>query len=628
VSGILGVWNLDGRPVEDALLRTLSARLAHRGLDREGLWIEGPVGLGCQLFCVTPESQSETQPLVRDGVAVVFDGRLDDRDELLRLLEGVPADAPDSELVLAAYQCFGELLPEKLNGDFALAVWDRGERRLLLARDSIGVRPVYYCRAGEAFLFASEIKAILAHPGVRTRPNDETLADWVLRFPGEDHRGLTFFEGVFSLPPAHTALLTGRGLRVRRYWDFDKTRRLRLPSFRDYAEAFRVHFDRAIRRRLRSQGPVAMSVSGGLDSSSMFCWAETLRRASPGCLPPVRGFTRSFPAGTPASEERFVAEIERQYQTPIQRIPAVPVGFLEAAEDEVRCVECPVLNLQWHSDSVYLETIRQQGLRLVLTGHWGDQFLAGRVYLVDQFLRGDWGLVWRYIRGHPKRFRRNFPRWLAWHLTPASLARAMRRMRLWRKRPSWDAGWFAASFRKRILERDRQWTRFGGPFSSAHARALYQEVRARYHVVLLEWSNKVAAHHGLEAAYPFLDRDLIQFLMAIPGDAVSSEDERKRILRRALGDVLPAAVASRRDKGRLGEWINTATAQEYDHLLHRLDGYVKIHERGYVNRCRCGDIFGRLRQSLVGRNVRVAAGLRDLVGLELWLQVFQRELTE
>ena len=180
MSGIGGIWNLDGRPVDDRLLARLSATLAHRGPDGEGRWIDGPVGLICQALKVTPESLHETQPVVRpSGTVVVFDGRLDDRNDLRALVDdhaNATISVTDAELVAAAYDAFGESFLKHLNGDFALALFDGRRRTLILARDAIGLRPLYYHRTGETILFASEIKFILAHPETRTQPNGELLA--------------------------------------------------------------------------------------------------------------------------------------------------------------------------------------------------------------------------------------------------------------------------------------------------------------------------------------------------------------------------------------------------------------------------------------------------------------------
>src|SRR5579872_6576296 len=170
MSGIVGIWNIDGRPVDRCVLARMSATLAHRGPDGERIWVNGAMGVACQLFRVTPEAQREVQPLVSgDGLVLVWDGRLDNRDDLLRLLEPsapVSAESPDPDLALTAYRRWGAAFAEYLNGDFAVAVLDGTHQQILLARDALGVRPLHYCHTGRAIVFASEIKALLAHAGI------------------------------------------------------------------------------------------------------------------------------------------------------------------------------------------------------------------------------------------------------------------------------------------------------------------------------------------------------------------------------------------------------------------------------------------------------------------------------
>ena len=267
MSGILGIWNQDSRPVNRAELSHLSATLSHRGPDGEGLWIQGSVGLGCQLNRITPEASNESQPVVHpSGSVLVFDGRLDNREELLSRLNPssrVSTESPDPELILAAYREFGDQFPEMLTGDFALGLYDPKRKGILLSRDALGVRPLYYTQSQGTFLFASEMNTLLAHPRVTARPDDEFLGN-LLSHNLQENEEFTCFEGLLTVPPAHTILLTTQGLKKQRYWDFDVTKCNGPRSFSESVEGFRYHFEQAVRRRLRSAHPVAVSLSAGV----------------------------------------------------------------------------------------------------------------------------------------------------------------------------------------------------------------------------------------------------------------------------------------------------------------------------------------------------------------------------
>jgi asparagine synthase (glutamine-hydrolysing) len=633
MSGIVGLWNLDGAPVESDLFARLSATLAHRGPDGEGRCFRGPVALGCQLLRVTPESLNETQPLLdAAGAVAVFDGRLDDRDELLAALgpsAGVGPASPDPALVLAAYRAFGDRFAERLNGDFALALYDPARQRLLLARDAVGVRPLYYCRAGAAFLFASEVKALLAHPRVRTRPNDDLLADYVFAgLPGLDDEGLTFFEGVHSVPPAHVAEVTPRGVTVRRYWDFEPARSAPAKSFPEFAEAFGHHFERAVRRRLRSASPVGVSVSGGLDSSAIFCTAEALRRGEPGRYPQLVGASYTYPEGTPADEAAYLGEIERAYGVDIERVPLARPGMLGGCKEAVWHVEAPLPDCQWNGATELHDVFRRRGARVLLTGTWGDQVLCDRAYLTDLVRRLAWGRVRAHLQEYPRWFldaapgvfRRDFWSDLVRHHVPDRLVPWLRRLRSVRARTPHERSWYAPSFRGRAVRNSLLRPAPRGPFAKAHGNSLYRRVRSRYCTLCLEWNNKVGAMFGVERAFPFLDRDLLSFLMNTPGEMVSWKGVPKAFLRESGN--LPEGIARRRDKADFTDWINAGLRREFPELVRLLRSGGAAVRRGYVADGVLEEELARWRGRIQGPDCLVSWGLRDLLGLELWLQHF------
>lgn len=628
MSGILGLWNLDGRPVDKDLLARMSATLAHRGPDGESLWIAGPIGLACQLFRITPESSTETQPLVYpSGLALVFDGRLDNREELLSVLPhslGFLAHAPDPVLVLAAYRAFGERFPERLLGDFAFGLFDPFQQKLILARDPIGVRPLYYARAGRTLLFASEIKALLAHPEVTARPDDDALADFLLgRMMAPT--GLTFFKGISSLEPAHLATVTPQTLTITRYWDFDLSRQASFDSFTDCAEAFRAVLTRAVTRRMRSATPVAVSVSGGLDSSSIFCLAETTRRAHPGRHPPLLGVSYTSPHGTASDEQAFLKEIEREYALSIHRIPMGPPGLLQGSKDLIRHVEGPLIDELGATTIAFHRTVHELGSRVLLTGHWADQVLVSQSYLVDLFYRLSWGRVVSHLRMYKrwyadadfKYFLHRFLFDLIKYSSPNLLLSFVRRYRLKPARP-----WFTEAIRARARARaPRNDLRLNGP-GSAHARALYEEARSTHHVLCMEWNNKVGAMHGVEVAFPFLDRDLLSFLMSLPGELQTWNGIPKVLLREGLRGVLPDAITRRNWKADFTYVVNNGVMQDFGDLVEFLRADSRAVHLGYLQAEKLRERLDRAKEQLQDSSAEAAWGISQLLGLELWLRTF------
>ncbi len=640
MSGLAGIWNLDGRPVERQLLAKMNARLAHRGGDGEGLWVEGATGLACQLRRVTPESLREQQPLVdAAGRVLVFDGRLDCREELHAALPaGVPvaADAPDPELLLAAYDALGERLWERLDGDFALALYDAGQHELFLVRDRLGVRPLYYYQAGALFLFASEIKPLLAHPEVRTRPNDLDLADFLLADSPLHHNGVTFFNGIRHVPPAHLLRITPQQTALRRYWDFPVERRIRFRQRSEYAEALRHYLERAVRRRLRSAYPVAVSVSGGLDSSSVFCLAERLRTA--GAVPqvPLHGFTFDTPAGTVADEMMYVEAIEREYGVRIERVP-VCRGMLDgdaqtmkAVHELVTVTEMPFLDEQLATSQRLYAAIRATGARTLLTGHWGDQVLFAQAYLVELVRRLRWLTVHAHLREYsrwltdtdPRALRQRFLMDLVKYHTPARalpLLRLVRRKLLGRTR---DCAWYADWFRELATRGVYRNPHDGKRFASLHARSLYEDARARYYVLSLEWNDKVGAAEGVQMAFPFLDSELLSFLMAIPGEVLTARGVPKALLREAMRGILPEEIRERTWKADFTVIIREGMQQDLPILLRHLRSDRLLRSLGYVDEARLEAMLGALKANGLRPGDPEGAQLCNLIGLSIWLHQF------
>jgi asparagine synthase (glutamine-hydrolysing) len=629
MSGILGTWNRDGRPVEESLIRKLARTMAHRGPDGCGLWTRGGAGLACQLLRVTPESSAEVQPLVSSsGSVLVFDGRLDNRDELLALLRPgteLADNAPDPALALAAYERFGEQFPGRLAGDFALGLFDPTCRTLLLARDPLGVRPLHYAVAGSTFLFASEIKAILAHPLITPEPNDDMLAECLLGGPG-DAADMTCFKRVFSVPPAHVALVSPGGMRVRRYWDFDLTRCIRYPSFEDYIEAFREHFTRAVRRRMRSAAPVVVSVSGGLDSSSILCVAERLKRSDPSRHPAVRGLSYLSADGTPSDEKEFLVAIERDYRIAIGRLPLDRPGLLDGAREEIWHSEAPCLDGQWSDAVGFFRTARELGARTILTGHWADQVLFDQAYLIDLFRRPAWGDIHRHLRAYafwmsdtdPACFRNQFLRDLVKCLVPDRLHPLLRRLRAHSSNPQW----FAPAFHRRRLHRAFTTLAIPRVPASAHARSLYRQVRTSHQATCMEWQNKIAAPYGIEIAFPFLDRDLLSFLMSIPGEIQTKDGVPKALLREAMRGILPVEIVRRRWKADFTHLVNESMANDYDRIVDVLKDEPFAVRMGYIDHDMLRSELVRLKSLVNGHTCEHTWGLMDLLGLEFWLRLF------
>jgi asparagine synthase (glutamine-hydrolysing) len=632
MSGIVGLWNLDGEPVAAPQLRELSARLAHRGPDGEGVWLDGPVGLVCQLMRVTPESQREVQPLVHPHGVVIFDGRLDNREELLGRLagaHGLCATSPDPDFILAAYLAWGENFPEKLKGDFALAVFDPVRQKLVLARDAIGIRPLYYCRQGDLFIFASEIKAILAHPRISAVPDAHMLAHHFLD-PRGSHAELTFFKDILTLPPSHQAVITPGRLTIKQYWDFDPSRQIRLSSYQEYVEGFQDFFAQAVRRRLRSAYPVAVAVSGGLDSSSIFCLSLALQAREPGFSSPVFGVSFVGPPGSAADEEEYLKAIETKYDVQIARGPVSSQGFFKSCQTQVWHTEVPLPDVEWNSWLNLLAAARNQEARVLLLGFYGDQILFEQAYLLDLAKRGHWREVFRHLKeiplwytdAAPGYYKQRFVADLLKSILPESLTRVIKKFRNRRRTSPRARIWSSEKLCREIARPSPGPNGNKRRFATNYAKYVYQRLRSRYDVLGMEWNDKVSSLCGLEVSCPFCDRDLIAFMMTVPGEMQNRGGVPRALLRHALAGVLPEEIAGRRSKGDYTYLENEAVTLDYDDIVNYIRSGNFAVRWGFLKQDAFNKEIPILKEKMSGPTCDVAWSLEEVVGMEIWLRTF------
>ena len=635
MSAIAGIWNLDGRPVEGEVLARLRATLA---IDVPGHQVEqrrdGPIGVITRSLHTGPEDQTNRPLIARpSGPVIVFDGRLDNRDELLDALAPASNESrhtSDARLVLGAYDRFGAEFPERLVGDFAVGIFDSVRRQLVLARDAMGLRPLYFFSSPRTFLFASTIGTLLSHPAVSPRPNDATVARLVLGLLKTDDRWATCFDGIATLPPAHVVTVGVDGFVARVYWRFDAQRRTPARDVSQYADAFRDHFDRAVRRRLRGADPVAVSLSGGLDSSSVYCMAQTQRRTEPAACPPVVGISYVHTDGSPADETRYLADIEQAYGSSIYRHPVPPhEDFLRDVDVQLRCSEIPLLSLEWQNFSGLLAHAREMGARRLLTGQSADQVLLDEAYLVDLARQWRWRQVWADLRelprwltdAEPGVFNRDFVKNLIKFHCPSAWMPPLRNLSQMVVPSKRLPRWYTKSFRNHVrgsLALDET----PPPPASAYVTSMYRYLQSPLLAVANEWYSKTAAAAGLDLAAPFLDRELVAFLLTVPGDVQAFRGVPKALLRQSMRSVLPASVVGRRSKGDYTDRANTGVRRIYSEVARALRSGSLVAEFGYVDRKLVGDELTRLESRIQGPLFTAGFRVWRLIGLERWLQLF------
>jgi asparagine synthase (glutamine-hydrolysing) len=649
MSAIAGIYYLDGRPVDCGDLGRMVDTLAHRGPDGADVWCEESVGLGHRMLWTTPESLLEKLPLVNQtgNLVITADARIDNRDELIEVLglTDHPAEKiTDSQLILAAYERWGDRCPEYLLGDFAFAIWDGRQQQLFCARDHMGVKPFYYYHSDRLLVFASEIKALLCLTEVPRQLNEVRVADYLVQKNGyinsilEDHR-MTLYENLVPLPAAHWMTVNPDRIKIQTYWSLDSERELRLRCNEEYADALRELFTKAVTCRLRSAFPVGVMLSGGIDSSSVACTAsQVLKEAGASHLPT---FSAIFPS-LPAKELRLVDErhylkavldkggfephhVEADRLSPLRDVDKVYIH-----EDESVCA--PNLYL---TRNIY-RVAKKQNIRVMLDGLDGDIVVShGALHLRELAQAGHWLRLAQQM-GVARIYSRS-PWSLFWYclwsysLRPKLIRGPIRKV--WQKINGYSQSQqklspiINANFAQRLhlAERIQDLESKGSNYQTVRGEH-YENLTAGIVQSALHSVSRTGADLGIEPRHPFFDKRLVEFCLALPTEQKLSQGWSRIVLRRAMTDILPAAIQWRDSKANLSASFNRGFLTHERELLDR----IVFGEPGiladYVDFVSLREAYGRyiqaaLRDDYTSPEVdRDACTIWVVVTLAVWLQ--------
>jgi asparagine synthase (glutamine-hydrolysing) len=563
MSGIAAVYHLDGRPADRGLVGAMLDAVAYRGPDGLNSWIDGPVALGHAMLRTTPEAMGERQPLVdqQTGLALTMDGRVDNRDELAALLErqGLRlAGGTDAEIVLRAYQCWGEEAPAKILGDFAFALWDGRKRQLFCARDVASVQPLFYYCDGRSFICASELHQILVDPAVPREPDEQVIGMYLTGMLLDPVT--TLYRDIRRLEGGCSITVRPGKIDRRRYFDIDPAKRIRYRTDAEYAEHFESLFREAVRCRLRNIDGVAAELSGGLDSSLVVGIAQRLFRE--GRAPAPRFETFSIKFDDPQADERsFIDDVAAMWGSETNWSPPFFAKFSDFLAD-IRRYRSFTARPNSVMDTLMHRAMRERGFRVVLTGQGGDQWFGGSPDCFAELLCG-FRLVelFRLLRdeaAYPtrvlgrQRLLTLLLRRTLWPLVPPRLKFFINRLRGVRLVPPFVNVEFA---RKLDLERARNASTRQLRGLSFTQRTMYQVLNLGISVHFAEVNERECALAGLEGRHPFYDRRVIEFAFAIPEDQRCRPRATKYIFRQPGHGLLPESVRQRRDKAEFSSLL-------------------------------------------------------------------------
>ncbi|HEX4521420.1 MAG TPA: asparagine synthase (glutamine-hydrolyzing) [Gaiellaceae bacterium] len=544
--GICGVVE-HGEAAEAATVTAMRDALAHRGPDGAGLFEARGVALGARRLAIIDPVPAGDQPVAsEDGrVQLVHNGELYNYRELRAELAGGGhrfRTGTDTEVILAAYLEWGERCVERFLGMWAFALWDAREERLFCSRDRFGIKPFYYRRNGPRLAFASELKAFRSDPRTPLVANRAIVRDFLGR-DLFDHSSETFFEGILRLPPAHNLVFDRAGLRLDRYW------RLELPEHppADPAGELRELLVDSIRMHLRSDVPIGTLLSGGMDSSSIACVVDLLQQTDAVEAAPVGERQQTFTVffdGTRFDERPWARAV-------VDRTRAEAHWITFGAEDLVADLPAIVESQDepFRSTSVcaswyLMREASRAGFKVVLGGQGGDEALAGYDAFFparyrDLAASGRLGALARELRAHASvhgpRHARSIVRQA---LVPPGAEQALIARR------SGSRGLVHVELAALPAIRQKAFSRFPDRVRNLQLRMLEGHGLAG----LLHADDRSSMAHSLEARLPFLDHRLVELCLGLDGSSLIQEGVTKRVLRQALGDVLPPSVSGRTEK--------------------------------------------------------------------------------
>lgn len=578
MSGIVAIFYPDNRPVPERLLSKALDTLVHRGRDGRGIWIGGNIALGHRMRWTTPESQNEKLPFqTPDGrLVITCDARIDNREDLLAQLsfQRTPtSEITDSEIILGAYEKWGEDCPKYLIGDFVFAIWDAKEKKLFGARDTLGLKHFYYYyRPGVIFALASEIKALLQIEKVPKELNETHLADYLI-LRSED-KVSTFYKGIERLPANHSLSVTSDRMKISQSWE-PRFKELKLRRDTDYQEAFLEKFSQAVNCRLRSAFPIGAMLSGGLDSSAVVCVADRSLRSQN--RDRLNTYSAVFPTLAKVDpridESRYMNAVIEKTKVSPHFVNVDDASPLQNMEKIVWHTDNPVGYLNVYMDSQIFKSCEADGVRSLLTGHDGDTTVTYGYQEFEQLaMRGKFIRMMREARAMSKNIpsRMHSVRRLAWHkglkpAIPSAIVKAWRIARFWKKSVIDDSkvshplhlSSVNPGFRSQedlVRRTEALWeknSRKGATPAEHHWNSLTTGLFSNMH----EQVEKLAAAFGVEPRHPFFDRRLIEFCVSLPPGQRIYKGWTRSIFRFAMEGILPEAVQWRVDKANLGAHI-------------------------------------------------------------------------
>lgn len=620
--GIVGMFDISGKPVDRGLLSRMMSSIQHRGPDGDGQYVNGSVALGHRRLSII-DLGGGAQPIGNETgeVQVIFNGEIYNFIELRKELEAaghVFKTHSDTEVIVHAYEEWGADSVKRFNGMFAFALWDNIKRRLFIARDHLGIKPLYYIFIGSTLLFGSEIKPLLAHPDCPREVDRESLAElFTFRYVPSPK---TLFKQVMKLPPAHHMVIEGGNTRIERYWNWVPTVRTNARE-NDLVAEYQSLFEDAVRLQMRADVPVGIFLSSGIDSSAILA---TMRQYSNGA---VEAFTIGFEDGEKTSEVEDAARIAAQFGARHHYEILSPRDYIQYYERYMTDIEEPVGN-ETAAAFYFVSRLARKHVKVALTGQGADEPWAGYDRSKGMKLSGMYSRFPDVMKSAIEKTVGAVPgRMEKLKRGVSSLGERDMLTRL-SKVYSFFGPEMKAHLFKGTLLADHQ----RDPYHTRHALArlqrdvahldpvtqmLYVDARANLPDDLLMVADKTSMANSLESRVPFLDVRLVEFIESLPVDLKLRGFTGKYLHKKAMTKWLTPEIVYRKKKGfanPIEEWFRVKMrGYVEDCLLSPQSSMRHYFDQNYIRRILELDREGKAQYR---RHIYL------LVSLELWHRAF------
>lgn len=554
MSAICGVYYLNKKPVTTEIIQQMTDALGHRGGDGTQIWFDGSVGLGHQMWHTTPESANESLPFATKECRYVItaDARIDNREDLFSVLSIRSVKRqfmPDSHLIIYAYNKWGEDCANYLQGDFVFALWDSKEERLFCATDPMGSRQFKVYQSGEVFAFASEAKSILTLPEVKMELNEAKLASSMiiaLRSKVQEH---TFFKNIFNLPPATTITVLPHKVVRFNYWE-PTLNNLEPKDDEEYFKTFRELLFNSIKNRMHSKFPVAISLSGGLDSSALTCIASRITKHHFRPFFVVSSVSQEEYQGGEFDNRYFIRSIQEREEIQVKQVTPRPEDVFSNLEQLFFQSEAPIVSHNHYMYSRLYQTAAENEARIILDGRWGEigPSFIGCGYLAE--IAKQWQLlqlikeVSRIANSEGKKFWEILVRDVLSILFPKYFKPAQ-----FAKRSGNDV-------RSTVIHpqffKKMELAEHYIDSNTTHRPRMLPNIRHNLLRAVQAGLANTDSHLGIPSninvLYPFKDKKLIEFCLSIPGRLFNNGEWTRFLIRAGLEEMLPQEIQWQKEK--------------------------------------------------------------------------------